>query len=148
MTKFNAWNVIKNGLNGQSYWTRQWRDPEPKKNYDVIGVMRRSSSFNTARIDHLYKLYPNKFDTSYGDLSDLNSIERNLEKFEPDEIYNLAAQSHVKVSFDIPEYTKTDILIFNQYEEGGRKRYLGRKSIVCVMQHKHPNSFCAIRRSN
>ena len=36
MTKFNAWNVIKNGLNGQSYWTRQWRDPEPKKNYDVI----------------------------------------------------------------------------------------------------------------
>ena len=76
-----------------------------KKNYDVIGVMRRSSSFNTARIDHLYKLYPNKFDTSYGDLSDLNSIERNLEKFEPDEIYNLAAQSHVGVSFEISDST-------------------------------------------
>ena len=76
-----------------------------KKNYDVIGVMRRSSSFNTARIDHLYKLYPNKFDTSYGDLADLNSIERNLEKFEPDEIYNLAAQSHVGVSFEISDST-------------------------------------------
>ena len=75
------------------------------KNYDVIGVMRRSSSFNTARIDHLYKLYPDKFDTSYGDLSDLNSIERNLEKFEPDEIYNLAAQSHVGVSFEISDST-------------------------------------------
>ena len=76
-----------------------------KKNYDVIGVMRRSSSFNTARIDHLYKLYPNKFDTSYGDLSDLNSIERNLKKIEPDEIYNLAAQSHVGVSFEISDST-------------------------------------------
>jgi len=76
-----------------------------KKNYDVIGVMRRSSAFNTARIDHLYSLYPNQFDTSYGDLSDLNSIERNIEKFEPDEIYNLAAQSHVMVSFETPEYT-------------------------------------------
>ena len=76
-----------------------------KKDYDVIGVMRRSSSFNTARIDHLYGLYPNQFDTSYGDLSDLNSIERNIEKFEPDEIYNLAAQSHVGVSFEISDST-------------------------------------------
>ena len=76
-----------------------------KKNYDVIGVMRRSSAFNTARIDHLYALYPNQFDTSYGDLSDLNSIERNIEKFEPDEIYNLAAQSHVGVSFEISDST-------------------------------------------
>lgn len=76
-----------------------------RKDYNVIGVMRRSSAFNTARIDHLYKSHPDSFDTSYGDLSDLNSIERNIEKFEPDEIYNLAAQSHVRVSFDIPEYT-------------------------------------------
>ena len=50
-----------------------------KKNYNVIGVMRRSSAFNTARIDHLYKSHPDNFDTSYGDLSDLNSIERNIE---------------------------------------------------------------------
>ena len=76
-----------------------------KKNYDVIGVMRRTSTFNTARIDHLYKLYPDNFDTSYGDLSDLNSIERNIEKFGPEEIYNLAAQSHVGVSFEISDST-------------------------------------------
>ena len=76
-----------------------------KKNYDVIGVMRRTSAFNTARIDHLYKLYPDNFDTSYGDLSDLNSIERNIEKFGPEEIYNLAAQSHVGVSFEVSDST-------------------------------------------
>ena len=76
-----------------------------KKNYDVIGVMRRTSAFNTARIDHLYKLYPDNFDTSYGDLSDLNSIERNIEKFGPEEIYNLAAQSHVGVSFETSDST-------------------------------------------
>ena len=76
-----------------------------EKNYDVIGVMRRTSAFNTARIDHLYKLYPGNFDTSYGDLSDLNSIERNIEKFGPEEIYNLAAQSHVGVSFEISDST-------------------------------------------
>ena len=76
-----------------------------KKNYDVIGVMRRTSAFNTARIDHLYKLYSDNFDTSYGDLSDLNSIERNIEKFGPEEIYNLAAQSHVGVSFETSDST-------------------------------------------
>ncbi len=77
-----------------------------KKNYKVIGVMRRSSTFNTSRIDHLYKQYPlDQFDTSYGDLMDINSIERNIDKFEPDEIYNLAAQSHVKVSFELSDST-------------------------------------------
>ena len=76
-----------------------------KKDYTVTGVMRRSSAFNTARIDHLYKKYPDNFDTSYGDLTDLYSIEKNIEKFEPNEIYNLAAQSHVGVSFEIPEST-------------------------------------------
>lgn len=77
-----------------------------KKGYKVTGVMRRSSTFNTSRIDHLYKDYPlDQFDTSYGDLMDINSIERNIDKFEPDEIYNLAAQSHVKVSFELPDST-------------------------------------------
>ena len=76
-----------------------------EKGYNVTGVMRRSSAFNTARIDHLYKKYPNNFDTSYGDLTDLYSIEKNIEKFAPDEIYNLAAQSHVGVSFELPNYT-------------------------------------------
>ncbi len=79
-----------------------------EKGYEVHGMLRRSSSFNTARIDHLYndpEIYNKKLFLHYGDLVDTSSIHRMLEKIEPDEIYNLAAQSHVKVSFDIPDYT-------------------------------------------
>lgn len=77
-----------------------------EKGYKVYGVQRRASTFNTARIDHLYDVpeYPH-FETVYGDLTDASSISRILEKIKPDEIYNLGAQSHVRVSFDIPEYT-------------------------------------------
>ncbi len=79
-----------------------------EKNYEVHGIIRKSSSFNTGRIDHLYR-DPNILDKSlflhYGDLIDPSSLNRLLDKIEPDEIYNLAAQSHVKVSFDIPDYT-------------------------------------------
>jgi GDPmannose 4,6-dehydratase len=81
------------------------------KNYQVHGIIRRSSSFNTSRIDHLFndpEVINKKLFLHYGDLSDSSSISRLLEKVVPDEIYNLGAQSHVKVSFDIPEYT-TDI---------------------------------------
>ena len=81
------------------------------KNYQVHGIIRRSSSFNTGRIDHLFNdpnIINKKLFLHYGDLSDSSSISRLLEKIVPDEIYNLGAQSHVKVSFDIPEYT-TDI---------------------------------------
>ncbi|MCA9237237.1 MAG: GDP-mannose 4,6-dehydratase [Planctomycetales bacterium] len=78
------------------------------KGYDVWGIIRRSSSFNTERIDHLYQ-DPHEQDIRlklcYGDLGDASSINSLLKKIRPDEIYNLAAQSHVKVSFDIPEYT-------------------------------------------
>jgi GDPmannose 4,6-dehydratase len=82
------------------------------KGYEVHGVIRRSSSFNTARLNHLFlfKGAPERdprLHLHYGDLSDGN-ITRLLEKTEPDEVYNLGAQSHVRVSFDIPEYT-TDI---------------------------------------
>ncbi|MDC1296932.1 GDP-mannose 4,6-dehydratase [Octadecabacter sp.] len=72
-------------------------------NYLVIGTMRRSSSFNTWRIDHLYE-NPN-FSTVYGDVTDSSNISRLIQEYEPDEIYNLAAQSHVAVSFEVPEYT-------------------------------------------
>ena len=78
------------------------------KGYEVHGVIRRSSSFNTSRIDHLYndkKLYNQKLFLHYGDLGDSSSLCRIIEKTTPDEIYNLGAQSHVKVSFDIPEYS-------------------------------------------
>ena len=79
-----------------------------EKGYEVHGVVRRSSSINTARIDHLFKdkeLLNNVFFTHHGDITDTSNMNRLLEKIEPDEIYNLAAQSHVKVSFDMPEYT-------------------------------------------
>lgn len=79
-----------------------------EKGYEVHGIIRRSSSFNTGRIDHLYK-DPHYKDVKlflhYGDLSDASNMAKLLEKIEPDEIYNLGAQSHVRVSFDIPEYT-------------------------------------------
>lgn len=81
-----------------------------KKNYKVIGIKRRSSSFNTARIDHIYDV-PNlkgRIEIFYGDLLDGSNISEIIEQTKPDEIYNLAAQSHVKTSFEIPEYT-TDV---------------------------------------
>ncbi len=78
------------------------------KGYEVHGIIRRASSFNTGRIDHLYNDTHNKnlsFFLHYGDLTDSSNLNRILEKIQPEEIYNLAAQSHVKVSFEIPEYT-------------------------------------------
>ena len=78
------------------------------KGYEVHGIIRRSSSFNTGRIDHLYndsKILDKKLFLHYGDLVDTSNLNRLLEKIEPDEIYNLAAQSHVKVSFQVPDYT-------------------------------------------
>ena len=78
------------------------------KGYEVHGVIRRSSSFNTQRIDHLYAdphLEGTRLFLHFGDLGDSSALNRLLRKIRPDEIYNLGAQSHVRVSFDIPEYT-------------------------------------------
>jgi GDPmannose 4,6-dehydratase len=87
------------GITGQdgSYLAEQLLD----KGYEVHGIVRRSSSFNTSRIDHIYR----DLRLHYGDITDTSNINRLLEQVHPDEIYNLAAQSHVRVSFDIPEYT-------------------------------------------
>jgi len=79
-----------------------------KKNYVVHGVKRRSSSFNTSRIDHLYQdphEKKRKFILHFGDITDAISVSSLVKKIQPDEIYNLAAQSHVAVSFEVPEYT-------------------------------------------
>ncbi len=79
-----------------------------EKGYQVHGIIRRSSSFNTGRIDHLFNnsnLHDKRFFLYHGDLTDSSNLNRLLEKIHPDEIYNLAAQSHVKVSFELPEYT-------------------------------------------
>jgi GDPmannose 4,6-dehydratase len=78
------------------------------KGYTVHGIKRRSSSFNTERVDHLYRDPHDagvRFHLHYGDLTDSTNLIRLLQETQPDEIYNLAAQSHVKVSFDTPEYT-------------------------------------------
>ena len=79
-----------------------------EKGYIVHGIKRRSSSFNTSRIDHLYQ-DPNEINRKlilhYGDLTDSMSLIRIIQQVQPDEIYNLAAQSHVAVSFEVPEYT-------------------------------------------
>ena len=78
------------------------------KNYDVHGIKRRASSFNTSRIDHLYKDKHKEdvnFFLHYGDLTDSTNLIRIIQEVQPHEIYNLGAQSHVKVSFEVPEYT-------------------------------------------
>jgi GDPmannose 4,6-dehydratase len=79
-----------------------------EKGYIVHGIIRRSSSFNTFRIDHIYnnpEFINKSFFLHYGDLTDSSNLNRLVEKIKPDEIYNLGAQSHVQVSFEVPEYT-------------------------------------------
>lgn len=79
-----------------------------EKGYMVHGIKRRASSFNTERIDHLYQDPHDKnlrFKLHYGDMTDSTNLIRIIQETQPDEIYNLAAMSHVKVSFDTPEYT-------------------------------------------
>jgi GDPmannose 4,6-dehydratase len=98
--------ALISGITGQdgSYLAEQLIE----KGYIVHGMIRRSSSFNTMRIDHLYynsEIHGKSLFLHYGDLTDSSNLNRILEKVEPDEIYNLGAQSHVKVSFEVPEYT-------------------------------------------
>ena len=101
----NVKKAIITGITGQdgSYLSEYLL----KKNYIVYGIKRKSSSYNTDRIDHIYlnKKFKKKFFLIYGDLTDSNSISNIVNKIKPDEIYNLAAQSHVGVSFEMPVYT-------------------------------------------
>jgi len=99
-------SALISGITGQdgSYLTELLL----KKGYEVHGIIRRSSSFNTFRIDHLYRnknILNKKMFLHYGDLTDSSNLNRLIEKTKPDEIYNLGAQSHVQVSFEVPEYT-------------------------------------------
>jgi GDPmannose 4,6-dehydratase len=98
--------ALISGITGQdgSYLTELLLD----KGYEVHGIIRRSSSFNTFRIDHIYNnpdYLNNRFFLHYGDLTDSSNLNRLVEKIQPTEIYNLGAQSHVQVSFEVPEYT-------------------------------------------
>lgn len=106
MVKKNKKKALITGITGQdgSYLAELLLE----KGYEVHGVIRRASTFNTGRIDHLYKdphINGVHLFLHYGDLSDSSNISRLIEKIKPDEIYNLGAQSHVRISFDIPEYT-------------------------------------------
>ena len=106
MSSNNRKKALITGINGQdgSYLAEFLLD----KGYEVHGIKRRSSSFNTGRIDHLYQ-DPHEenlnFILHYGDLTDSTNLIRIIKEVEPDEIYNLGAQSHVAVSFETPEYT-------------------------------------------
>jgi len=98
--------ALISGITGQdgSYLTELLLD----KGYIVHGIIRRSSSFNTFRIDHIYnnpEYLNSRFFLHYGDLTDSSNLNRLVEKIQPNEIYNLGAQSHVQVSFEVPEYT-------------------------------------------
>lgn len=103
-----------------------------EKGYEVHGIIRRSSSFNTGRIDHLYsnpEILNKTLFLHYGDLVDTSSLNRLLEKIVPDEIYNLAAQSHVKVSFDVPDYTaQVDALGTLRFLDAIRETGLSRET--------------------
>ena len=84
-----------------------------KKGYAVHGIKRRSSLFNTDRIDHLYQdphVTNRRFTLHHGDMTDSSSLVRIIQQVQPDEIYNLAAQSHVQVSFETPEYTALSLI--------------------------------------
>ena len=103
--RVNLKKSLITGITGQdgSYLAELLLD----KGYEVHGIIRRSSSFNTGRIDHIINddQYRDQFFFHHGDVTDASNLNRILEKVEPDEIYNLAAQSHVKVSFEMPDYT-------------------------------------------
>lgn len=98
--------ALISGITGQdgSYLTEQLLE----RGYEVHGIIRRASTFNTDRIDHLYRdplMQETRMFLHHGDLTDSSNLNRVIEKVEPDEIYNLGAQSHVQVSFEVPEYT-------------------------------------------
>ena len=108
------------------------------KGYEVHGIIRRSSSFNTGRIEHLYfdewvrdMKRKRLINLHYGDMTDSSSLIRIIQEIQPDEIYNLAAQSHVKVSFEVPEYTAdTDALGTLRLLEAVRMLGLDKKTRI------------------
>ena len=101
-----------------------------EKGYEVHGIIRRSSSFNTGRINHIIndEKYKDRFFFHHGDVTDASNLNRLLEKIQPDEIYNLAAQSHVQVSFDIPDYTaQVDALGTLRFLDAIRETHINTK---------------------
>ncbi len=109
-----------------------------EKGYEVHGIIRRSSTFNTSRLDAIYQ-DPHessaRLHLHYGDLTDSSNLVRIIEKIVPDEIYNLGAQSHVRVSFDMPEYTgDTDALGVTRLLEAIRDSHIKIKILPSVIE--------------
>ena len=127
-----------------------------QKGYEVHGILRRSSSFNTGRIEHLYfdewvrdMKQKRTINLHYGDMTDSSSLIRIIQQVQPDEIYNLAAQSHVKVSFDVPEYTaEADAIgtlrIFAFTSTSSKRPFFIARSTTSI----YTESRCALNRSN
>ena len=121
------------------------------KGYEVHGILRRSSSFNTERIEHLYldewvrDMHSKRLlHLHYGDMTDSSSLIRIIQEVKPTEIYNLAAQSHVKVSFEVPEYTAdTDALGTLRLLEA--VKILGREKITKIYQASTSELFGAVK---
>lgn len=116
-----------------------------EKGYEVHGILRRSSSFNTGRIEHLYldewvrdMKKDRLINLHYGDMTDSSSLIRIIQMVQPDEVYNLAAQSHVKVSFDVPEYT-ADADAVGTLRMLEAVRILGLEKKTKFIKPLHPN---------
>ena len=120
-----------------------------EKGYEVHGIKRRASSLNTQRIDHIYQYHldPNsKFKLHYGDLTDSMNITRVIQECQPDEIYNLGAMSHVKVSFEIPEYVgHVDALGTLRILEA--VRLLGLEKRQKFIKHRPPNFMAVCQKT-
>ena len=120
------------------------------KGYEVHGLVRRSSSFNTGRIDHIIndEKYKDRFFFYHGDVTDTSNLNRIIEKIEPNEIYNLAAQSHVQVSFEIPDYTaQVDALGTLRFLDAIRETQINTKLYIHYF-YKNPYNIGIILKIN
>lgn len=111
------------------------------KGYEVHGIKRRASSFNTQRVDHIYQdphVNNRNFVLHYGDLTDSSNLTRIIQEVQPDEVYNLGAQSHVAVSFESPEYT-ADVDAMGTLRILEAIRLLGLEKKLVSIRHRHPN---------
>jgi len=115
------------------------------KGYEVHGIVRRASTFNTARIEHLYQdphVYGVRLFLHYGDLADSVNLVKLLYDLKPDEVYHLGAQSHVRVSFDIPEYTAdvtgvSTIRILEEFARPGLERgFIRPQAARCTVRYR------------
>ena len=113
-----------------------------EKGYEVHGIVRRSSLINTHRIDHIYE----KINLHYGDLTDSTNLVKIIQQIKPEEIYNLGAQSHVKVSFEMPEYTGSKLMDWEHFVFLKQFVFLDWRSIHASIRHLQVNCMVLYKR--